>query len=81
MAKEAVDECLAPVRAMRAKKQAELEVAKMDEKIATHEAKISEICTEKEINFDTQEDFEFCFDVALAPEIKIELSKNAVAVR
>ena len=28
------------------------------------------------INFDTQEDFEFCFDVALAPEIKIELSKN-----
>ena len=31
---------------------------------------------QKEINFDTQEDFEFCFDVALAPEIKIELSKN-----
>lgn len=28
------------------------------------------------INFDTQEDFEFCFDVALAPEIKIELSKG-----
>ena len=28
------------------------------------------------INFDTQEDFEFCFDVALAPEIKLELSKN-----
>jgi hypothetical protein len=52
MAKEAVDECLAPVRAMRAKKQAELEVAKMDEKIATHEAKIQEICTEKDINFD-----------------------------
>lgn len=31
---------------------------------------------QKEINFDTQEDFEFCFDVALAPEINIELSKN-----
>ena len=31
---------------------------------------------QKEINFDTQEEFEFCFDVALAPEIKIELSKN-----
>ncbi|WP_293711166.1 trigger factor [uncultured Parabacteroides sp.] len=28
------------------------------------------------INFDTQEDFEFCFDVAIAPEINIELSKN-----
>lgn len=52
MAKEAIDESLAPVRAARAKQQAKLEVAKMDEKIATHEAKISEICTEKEINFD-----------------------------
>lgn len=31
---------------------------------------------QKEINFDTQEDFEFCFDVALAPEIKISLDKN-----
>lgn len=31
---------------------------------------------QKPINFDTQEDFEFYFDVALAPEIKIELSKN-----
>ena len=27
------------------------------------------------VDFDTQEDFEFCFDVALAPEINIELSK------
>lgn len=31
---------------------------------------------QKPINFDTQEDFEFCFDVAFAPEINIELSKN-----
>lgn len=31
---------------------------------------------QKPINFDTQEDFEFCFDVALAPEINIALSKN-----
>lgn len=31
---------------------------------------------QKEINFETQEDFEFCFDVAFAPEIKIELSKE-----
>ena len=31
---------------------------------------------QKELNFDTQEDFEFCFDVAFAPEINIELSKN-----
>lgn len=31
---------------------------------------------QKPINFDTQEDFEFCFDVALAPEINIALSKS-----
>ena len=31
---------------------------------------------QKEINFDLQEDFEFCFDVALAPEINVELSKE-----
>lgn len=31
---------------------------------------------QKEINFDKDEDFEFCFDIAFAPEINIELSKN-----
>lgn len=31
---------------------------------------------QKEINFDTQEEFEFCFDIALAPEVKIALSQN-----
>ena len=31
---------------------------------------------QKAIDFNTQEEFEFCFDVALAPEIKIELSKK-----
>ena len=51
MAKEAIQDTLAPVRVMRAKKQAELEMAKLDEAIATQEAKIHETCTEKEINF------------------------------
>jgi hypothetical protein len=51
MAKEKIDDSLAPVRAMRAKKQAELEMAKLDEEIATKTAKIHEICCEKEINF------------------------------
>ena len=46
-----MDDALAPVRAMRAKKQAELEMAKLDEQIATNEAKIHELCCEKEINF------------------------------
>ena len=29
---------------------------------------------QKEINFDTQEDFEFFFDIAVAPEFKVELN-------
>lgn len=33
---------------------------------------------QKEINFDTQEDYEFCFDVALAPKINVELSKDDI---
>jgi trigger factor len=33
---------------------------------------------QKEIDFDTQEDFEFCFDLALAPEVNIELSNADV---
>ena len=52
MAKEKIDESLAPVRAYRAKKQAELEIAKMDEKMASQEAKINELCCEKELDFD-----------------------------
>jgi hypothetical protein len=53
MAKEKIDESLAPVRANRAKKQAELEVAKMDEKLASQEAKVYELCSCKEIDFDS----------------------------
>lgn len=52
MAKEKVDEHLAPVRANRAKKQAELEIAKMEEKMASQEAKVFELCAAKELDFD-----------------------------
>lgn len=31
---------------------------------------------QKEINFDTQEDFEFIFDLGLAPEFEVELTKK-----
>ena len=51
MAKEKVDESLAPARANRAKKQAELEIAKMEESLATQEATIMELCSSKEIDF------------------------------
>ena len=51
MTKELIDDSLATVRTMRAMKQAELEMAKLDEQIATSEANIREICCDKEINF------------------------------
>lgn len=51
MAKEKIDETLAPARANRAKKQAELEIAKMEESMASQEAGIFEMCASKEIDF------------------------------
>lgn len=52
MAKEAVDATLAPVRAHSAKKKAELEMARLDERLATLESEINTLCSEKELNFD-----------------------------
>ncbi|MEE9354216.1 MAG: hypothetical protein V3U75_01365 [Methylococcaceae bacterium] len=52
MGKEKVNETLAPARANRARKQAELEIAKMEESIASQEAKIMELCAVKELDFD-----------------------------
>lgn len=52
MGKEAVDSVLAPVRAHSAKKKAELEMAKLDERIATLQSELTVTCSEKEINFD-----------------------------
>lgn len=51
MAKEEIDESLAPVRARKAKKQAELEIAKMDEKkMASQESAINEMCCQIDFN-------------------------------
>ncbi len=52
MGQEKLDETLAPARSHRAKKQAELEIAKMDESMASQEAKIHELCAEKELSFE-----------------------------
>jgi len=51
LSKEAIDAVLAPLRIMKARKQAELEMAKLEEEIATLQAKIQEVCMQKEINF------------------------------
>jgi len=52
MGKEAVDFALAPVRAHSAQKKAELEIAKLEERKATLETEINNLCAEREINFD-----------------------------
>ena len=53
MSKEKINETLAPVRAMKARKQAELKVAEMDEKIASQEARIQEYCTRQDLDFES----------------------------
>lgn len=52
MTKEKVNEALAPLRAIRERKKAELAIAQLEEKIATQEAKIEEMCTKDSIDFD-----------------------------
>lgn len=76
MAKEAVDTALAPVRARAAKKQAELETCKLDEKIATLEQKITELCSQKDLNFDSIIDK--MDELALAERRKSQFEKITV---
>ena len=51
LTKEGIDKVLAPVRCRQVKSQAYLEMAKIDEKIITLEAKVQEMCVEKTIAF------------------------------
>lgn len=51
MGKEKLAKALVPVRVLRAKKQAELEMLKIEEEIATLEAGIVEVCTAEQPNF------------------------------
>lgn len=73
MATVAVDAALAPVRARAAKKQAELEMAKLDEKIATLESEITQECSKKDLNFDTI--IRKMDDLALAERRKTQFEK------
>ena len=52
MTKEAVDKSLIPLRTKTMKKKAELEVAKLDEEIATLQANLNQACSQKELNFE-----------------------------
>jgi hypothetical protein len=52
MTKEAVDKTLAPVRSKSQHLKAQLEVSKLEERVATLEKEINETCSEKELNYD-----------------------------
>jgi len=52
MGKKKLNELLVPVKVNRAKKQAELEMCKLDEEIATKQAALHDVCTSEEIKFD-----------------------------
>ena len=52
MSKEQLDGALANSRANTAKQKAILEMAKIDEALATNEGKINELCSAKDLNFD-----------------------------
>lgn len=73
MAKEAVDATLAPVRARAAKKQAELEMAKLDERIATMQSELNEACSQKDVNF--AKIIDKLDDIALAERKKAQFQK------
>jgi len=53
MSKEKLDEAMAPIRARQVRSKAELEIAKLDEKLISSETRIFELCAQKEINFDS----------------------------
>ena len=51
MGKEKLKEVLIPVRVKKARKQAELEMCKLEEDVAVKEAALNEECCKEEINF------------------------------
>ena len=51
MGKDKLKETLVPIRVNRAKKQAELEMCKLDEEIATMQAALHEACASENVNF------------------------------
>ena len=51
MGKKALQEALVPVKVKKAKKQAELEMCKLEEQIAVKESNIHDVCTSEAVNF------------------------------
>lgn len=72
MGKEAVNAALAPVRTRAAKKQGELELCKIEERIATLEGKITEVCAQNPICYDSILDAIDDLDLAERRRVKLE---------
>ncbi len=53
MSKEKLNEALAPIRARKVKTQAEMKKAEIDEKIVVLESDVQEMCSVKDIDFDS----------------------------
>jgi hypothetical protein len=51
LGKEAMTELMAPAKARSAKKKAELEMCKLDERIADAQASIQQMCTTEDVDF------------------------------
>lgn len=56
MSKEKLDEAMAPVREMKAKSQAKVKVAEIEERVIGLQAEIQELATKKDIDFDAMAD-------------------------
>lgn len=52
LTKEKLDEAMAPIRARSAQAKAELELAKIDEKLISLEQELNTECAAKDLNFD-----------------------------
>lgn len=50
MSKEKLDEALAPIRARSARAKADLEIAKLDERLVGLETEIHRLCAEKDLD-------------------------------
>lgn len=53
MSKDAINATLAPIRALQAKSQAQLETSKLEEKKMTLQSEIEELCTKHPIPFES----------------------------
>jgi len=51
MGKEALKETMIPIRFRKARKQAELEMCKIEEEIAVKAASLQDTCSKEEVNF------------------------------